>query len=63
MANSQLKDDNNHDKKTAIAVQDADFTSEIMYEEATEIDETYLGASWFTKLYRGVLLQMILFGA
>ena len=28
-----------------------------------DIDESYLAASKFTKLYRSVLLQMILFGA
>lgn len=28
-----------------------------------EIDDAYLRSSWTTKFYRGVLFQMILFGA
>lgn len=28
-----------------------------------EVDESYLNAPKFTKFYRGVLLQMVLFGA
>ena len=32
-------------------------------EPVAEVDEAYMSASWFTKFYRGVLFQMILFGA
>lgn len=59
MASSQSKDDG----KATVAVQDVPPTYTSDWEEVTEIDEAYLSASWFTKLYRSVLFQMILFGA
>jgi hypothetical protein len=60
MDTSQIKDD-----KSPVTVQDfADFSYTNEEEQVSgAIDEAYLTASWFTKFYRGVLFQMILFGA
>ena len=60
MASSESKDDG----KVAVGVQTAPPIGDTVLEyEYTEIDESYLSLSWFPKLYRGVLFQMILFGA
>ncbi|KAK1993281.1 major facilitator superfamily transporter [Colletotrichum falcatum] len=57
---SQSKDDNKITATTDVAV-----GSSHVYDgsPAEEIDEGYLRASKFTRFYRGVLFQMILFGA
>ena len=55
----------NNDKKVSPVVQDVPDTTSIDHGEQTTnaIDDAYLASSWLTKFYRGVLFQMILFGA
>ncbi|KZL80102.1 major facilitator superfamily transporter [Colletotrichum incanum] len=60
MATLQTKDDNKVPDTTDIAA-----GSSHVYDEGPidEVDDAYLRAPKFTKFYRGVLFQMILFGA
>ncbi|RDW68475.1 hypothetical protein BP5796_09132 [Coleophoma crateriformis] len=59
MADSGSKDD----AKGTIVAQGTTIVESIPEgQESSQIDEAYLRSSWFTKFYRGVLFQMILFG-
>jgi hypothetical protein len=58
MADKKFKNDESGTNQTdAVAIDDA------REEQFLDIDEAYLSAPWFQQLYRGVLLQMVLFGA
>lgn len=63
MATSEVKDDT---KMVVMGVQDVP-TIEKMHTieegKTIEIDNAYLSSPWFPKFFRGVLCQMILFGA
>lgn len=66
MATPQTKDDTKIPETTSYpeATDHAAGTSYVYDEGAVEnVDEAYLRASKSTKFYRGVLFQMILFGA
>ena len=60
MVTSDPKDDN----KTTVSVQNVTDNNWIADgDQIAEIDEAYLRSSWFPKLYKSVLFQMIMFGA
>jgi hypothetical protein len=60
-ATSQTKDGS---KMSAIGVQDEPIPNDTINKgETIEVDDAYLSSSWFPKFFRGVLCQMILFGA
>jgi hypothetical protein len=60
METTQSKDN----KKIPTAVQDVPTATHTNREQVTDgIDPAYLTSSRFTKFYRSVLFQMILFGA
>jgi hypothetical protein len=58
---SQAKDGS---KMSVMGVQDDPVPNDTNNEgEVIEIDDAYLSSLWFPKFFRGVLCQMILFGA
>lgn len=59
-----IKDIKEGDEKTSVAFPDEPSEAYAMYtEEGVEIDQSHLTATPLTKFWRGVLFQMILFGA
>ncbi|KAH8660302.1 membrane protein [Xylariales sp. PMI_506] len=63
MASLQTKDDKTAIGSELAAVPSNLNTSGENMDQSMEIDEAYLRSSRFTKIFRGVLFQMILFGA
>ena len=63
MADLQSKDNKDNDNTVDVLQHVPTEGGDLDAAYSAEVDDVYLRSSWTTKFYRGVLFQMILFGA